>query len=73
MVSATTSQPLMATASTSHHDIFGKLRQTISLKFQKALPQASQNSNSSSGSTDGPSVHFIGPGQNRQSGNTNQN
>ena len=74
MVSATSSQPLMATASTSQDDMMGTLIQTIRQEIQKALPQTNQNSASSrSNSTDGRSVRFNSPGPNRQSANTNQN
>ena len=74
MVSATSPQPLMATASTSQDDMMGTLKQTIRQEIQKALPQTNQNSASSrSSSTDGRSVRFNSPGPNRQSANTNQN
>ena len=74
MVSALPPQPLMATTSTSQHDMMGTLIQTIRQESQKALPQTNQNSsNSRSSSTDGRSVRFNSPGPNRQSAVSNQN
>ena len=74
MVSATPSQPLLATTPSPQKDLMGNLKQTLRQEIRKALPQTSQHSSNSRSSTaDGPSVRFNDPGSNRKSANTNQN